>query len=67
MSKLSTKRNSCTFVESSQNKGLVEQIRKLAAADGRSLSNYIGIILQKHVNQQNELSTSTAKNTALRN
>ena len=67
MSKLSTKRNSCTFVESSKNKGLVEQVRKLAAADGRSLSNYIGIILQKHVNQQNELSTSTAKNTAFRN
>lgn len=63
MSKLSTKRNSCTFVESSTNIGLVEQVRKLAAADGRSLSNYIGIILQKHVNQQNELNTSTAKNT----
>ena len=63
MSKLSTKRNSCTFVESSTNIGLVEQVRKLAAADGRSLSNYIGIILQKHVNKQNELDTSTAKNT----
>jgi hypothetical protein len=63
MSKLSTKRNSCTFVESSTNVGLVEQVRKLAAADGRSLSNYIGIILQKHVNKQNESNTSTAKNT----
>ena len=62
MSKLSTKRNSCTFVESSTNIGLVEQVRKLAAADGRSLSNYIGIILQKHV-KENELNTSTAKNT----
>ena len=67
MSKLSTKRNSCTFVESAQNKGLVEQIRMLAYDEGRSLSNYIGIILRNHVKSKNEHSTSTTKNTAPRN
>jgi hypothetical protein len=55
MSKLSTKRESCTFVESNQNKGLVNQIRKLAEADGRSLSNYIGMILKNHVNKKDAI------------
>jgi hypothetical protein len=43
------KRDSCTFVETNHQKGIINQLRELALADGRSLSNYIGIIIQNHI------------------
>ena len=49
MNKQDKKRNSCTFVETNHQKGIIDQLRKLATEDGRSLSNYIGIIITNHI------------------
>jgi hypothetical protein len=50
MSKTETKkRDSCTFVEANHQKGIIDQLRELARADGRSLSNYIGILITSHL------------------
>tara|TARA_R110000751_G_scaffold5370_6_gene24549 strand:- start:522 stop:686 length:165 start_codon:yes stop_codon:yes gene_type:complete len=50
MNKTETKkRDSCTFVETNHQKGIIDQLRELAIKDGRSLSNYIGIIITNHI------------------
>jgi hypothetical protein len=37
------------FVETKQTKGLVHELDKLAELESRSLNNYIGQVLKKHV------------------
>ena len=40
------------FVETKATKGLVEQLNDLAREDSRSLSSYVGLVLQKHVKEE---------------
>ena len=44
-----TKANNFRFVETKKTIGLVEEIGKLADLEGRSLNNYVGQVLKKHV------------------
>ncbi len=44
-----TKANNFRFVETKKTTGLVEEIGKLADLEGRSLNNYVGQVLKKHV------------------
>lgn len=45
------KRNQFTFVESEETKGLVQEIDKLAKADGRKRNNWVGWVLTQIVNE----------------
>jgi len=47
-----TKPNNFRFVETKKTTGLVEEIGKLADLEGRSLNNYVGQVLKKHVLQK---------------
>ncbi len=42
-------RDNFRYVETKQTKGLVNELDKLAELEGRSLNNYIGHVLKKHV------------------
>ena len=44
-----TKANNFRFVETKKTTGLVDEIGKLADLEGRSLNNYVGQVLKKHV------------------
>tara|TARA_Y100000593_G_scaffold88223_1_gene170116 strand:+ start:255 stop:431 length:177 start_codon:yes stop_codon:yes gene_type:complete len=52
-SKTPDARCSFKFVETKTTKGLVKKVQELATEDGRSLSNYIGVILTKHIQNLN--------------
>ena len=52
-SKTTDTRCSFKFVETKSTKGLVKKVKKLASDDGRSLSNYIGVVLIKHIETLN--------------
>tara|TARA_R110002096_G_scaffold27031_2_gene83087 strand:+ start:253 stop:429 length:177 start_codon:yes stop_codon:yes gene_type:complete len=47
------KRISFKYVETKTTRGLVKKVQELATEDGRSLSNYIGVILTKHIKTLN--------------
>ncbi len=44
-----TKIKNFRFVETKKKTGLVDEIGKLADLEGRSLNNYVGQVLKKHV------------------
>ena len=44
-----TKIKNFRFVETKKTPGLVDEIGKLADLEGRSLNNYVGQVLKKHV------------------
>ena len=49
MKGIETKPNNFRFVETKKTTGLVDEIGKLADFEGRSLNNYVGQVLKKHV------------------
>ena len=54
MKGIETKPNNFRFVETKKTTGLVEEIGKLADLEGRSLNNYVGQVLKKHVLQKSK-------------
>lgn len=43
------------FVETKRTKGLVNELSKLAENEERSLNHYVGQVLKKHIQDQQEI------------
>jgi hypothetical protein len=49
---MSKERKQFSFVESESTSGIIDQLKKLAAKENRSLNNYLGIILKNYINEK---------------
>jgi hypothetical protein len=52
LKKKEMERKQLSFVESESTAGVIEELKKLAAKENRSLNNYLGIILKNYVNEK---------------
>jgi len=48
-------RRQCSYVENKRHRGTLNAIKELADEEGRSLSDYIGIILFNHAKKHKKL------------
>lgn len=49
---MSKERKQFSFVENKSTAGIIDQLKKLAAKENRSLNNYLGIILKNYINEK---------------